>query len=233
MAAHGSQSGIYQKVVIGDLRPKIMCVQFYPNIVGPRTWNISLPAGHSDVEQLAGFAPATPIEPSGFLNFGSGLNEITDEQWNSRTAAFIFMPRWDTASGVSEDITIFNMKLWLENTTAFSGFSPQPYIQMLPSGIWRRNLILTSGAYGAYEAPTSVPDDPNVMRIDGMPWLSGVGQERTQIIYSSIILESGTYPVGRYGGLGLGTFLWHFTYDWTAKSAHINIGAGSGSYTDY
>jgi hypothetical protein len=225
-----NQSGIYPTEVKGDLRPKIMCAQFKPWIVGPRTWNITLPSGHSDIEQLAGAAPATPIEPSGYLNFGSGLNEVTEE-WTSRTTAFLFMPRWDSASGVNEDITIFNMKLWLENTDAFSGLSPQPYIQMLPSGVWQKNLVLTSGAYGAYEAPTAVPDDPNLMRIDGMPWMSGVGHERTQIVYSSIILESGTYPVGRYGGLGLGTFLWHFTYDWTAKSAHIHL--GSGSYTDY
>lgn len=226
------QSGIYPTRTVGDIRPKMLCVQYDMNIVGPRTWNITLPEGHSDVEQLAGFAPATPIDPSGFLNFGSGLNIATTE-WTSRTAAFVFMPRWDDASGVSEDISIFNMKLWIENETAFSGFSPQPYIQMLPSGVWRRNLYLPSGAHGAYEVPRSVPDQPNINRIDGMPWLSGVGHERTEIIYSSIILQSGTYPVGRYGGLGLGTFLWHFTYDWTAKNAHIHVDVGSGSYTDY
>jgi hypothetical protein len=232
MAAHGSQSGLYNKVVIGNLRPKMLCVQFYPHIVGPRIWNIALPDGHSDIEQLAGFAPFSPIIPSGYLNFGSGLNEV-NKDWTSRTVAFIFMPRWDTASGISEDVSIFNMKLWIENDSAFSGLSPQPYIQMLPSGKWIKNLVLTSGAYGAFEVPRSLPSQPNINRIDGMPWLSGVGHERTQIIYSSIILTSGTYPVGRYGGLGAGTFLWHFTYDWTAKDAHINIGVGSGSYTDY
>jgi hypothetical protein len=143
------------------------------------------------------------------------------------------MPRFDNASGISEDISVFNMKLWIENDTAFSGLTTEPYIQMLPSGIWRRNLTLESGAYGAYEVPRALPDDPNIMRIDGVPWLSGVGQERTQIIYSSMIFQSGTYPVGRYGGLGAGTFRWRFTYDWTAEFAHIHINAGSGSYTDY
>ena len=47
MADHGTQSGIYEKVVIGDLRPKMMCAQFKPWIVGPRTWNITLPDGHT------------------------------------------------------------------------------------------------------------------------------------------------------------------------------------------
>jgi hypothetical protein len=234
MADHGTQSGIYQAVIIGDLRPKIMCLQFHPGVIlGPRTWNIILPSGHSDVEQLAGSCPFIPIEPSGFLNFGSGLNVVESGGFVSRTAAFIFMPRFDEASGISSNISVFNMKLWLETYTAFSGLAEEPYVQMLPSGVWRRNLILESGAYGAYEVPHTLPDDPNVMRIDGAPWMSGVGQERSQIIYSSLIFPSGEYQVGRYGGLGTGTFRWRFTYDWTARDAHIHIGPASGSYTDY
>jgi|GEM_PF-4354083 len=234
MADHGTQSGVYQNVIIGDIRPKILCLQFKPGVIlGPRTWNIILPSGHSDIEQFAGSCPFVSIKPSGFLNFGSGLNVVGQDGFVSRTAAFIFMPRFDDASGISEDISIFNMKLWLENDTAFSGLINEPYIQMLPSGIWRRNLILTSGAHGAYEVPRSLPSNPNIMRIDGAPWMSGVGQERTQIIYASLIFPSGTYQVGRYGGLGIGTFRWRFTYDWTSEDAHIHIGTGSGSYTDY
>ena len=121
----------------------------------------------------------------------------------------------------------------MDNDTAFSGLSPQPYIQMLPSGVWRRNLYLPSGAYGAYEVPRTLPELPNISRIDGEPWMSGVGHERSQIIYASIVFPEGTYAVGRYGGLGSNNLRWRFTYDWTDKDAHIHIGLGSGRYTDY
>jgi len=231
-----NQSGIYIDQVIGNLRPKVVCMQIDPNaVLGPQSWNIVLPSGHSDVEQLAGSCPAISIEPSGFINFGSGVNVHTS-QWTSRTAAFIFMPKWDDGQQVSTDITLFNMKLWMDNTTAFSGLRASglnPYIQMLPSGEWVRNLVLPSGAYGAFEVPSGLPDTPNISRIDGVPWLSGVGFERTQIIYSSIILPEGTYPVGRYGGLGLTDLHWRFTYDWASEFSHIHIGTGSGTHTDY
>ena len=234
--AGANQSGIYIGDVRGDLRPQIMCIQITPRAdLGPQLWNLALPSGHSDVEQLAGSCPAIPIVPSGYLNFGSGSN-IHTGVWQSRTIPFLFMPRWDNRNKVTTDVAIFNMKLWIDNDNAFSGLQAlglSPHFQMLPSGEWITNLSLSSGQYGAFAVPTALPADPNVARIDGAPWLSGVGFERTQIIYSNIIFQSGTYPTGRFGGLGEGDFHWRFTYDWADENAHIHLGLGSGSYTDY
>jgi len=221
-----NQSGIYHNKIIGALRPKIMCVQYRPDIVfGPSGWNLILPSGHDDVEQLAGSCPAISIEPSGFLNYGSGITPITEPHWVSRTIAFLYMPKADyDDSRINNHITIFNMKLWLESDAAFSGISPRPYIQILPSGKWKRNLFLGSGWYGAYEIPRSIPSGQNIYRWDGCPWLSGIGlNQHTQIIYSSIIFPSGEHAVGQYGGLGVGTFRFRFTYDWTDEFARINL----------
>jgi hypothetical protein len=191
---------------------------------GPSGWNLLLWENHYDIEQLAGTCEAISIEPSGYLNFGSGSTPFT-APWTSRTIAFIFMPKNDyDHPSVSGGFNIFNMKLWIENDSAFNGLPGQPYIQMLPSGVWVRNLNLGSGQYGAYEVPRSVPENPNVFRADGQAWMSGVGQQqRTQIIYASIVFPSGEYPVGQYGGLGLGTFRWRFTYDWTDQYARLQL----------
>jgi len=225
------QSGIYTTNVIGDLRPKMMCIQMYPHLLkGPQDWTIILTSGNVNVENYAGSCPAISIEPSGYLNFGSGEN-IVATQRASRTIPFLFLPKNSTVSGITTNISVFNMKLWIDDKTTFSGFPKQPYIQMLPSGTWVQNLTLASGEYGAYEVPTSLPDNPNIMRIDGAPWLSGVGRERTQIIYSSIIMEPGTYETGRYGTSG--DFHWRFTYDWSDEDAHIHVGLGSGTHSDY
>ena len=231
-----NQSGIYQNSVIGSLRPKVMCLQLKPELLfGPQSWNIILSSGHSDIEQLAGSCPAISIEPSGFINFGSGCN-YHETPWYSRTASFIFIPKWDAGQQVSTDISIFNMKLWMDDVTAFDDIEVldlHPYIQMVTSGEWETNLSLPSGAHGAYEVPKTLPDQPNVMRIDGMPWLSGVGFERTQIIHSSIVLPCGIYPVGHYGGLELENLHWRFTYDWASEFSHIHIGSATGTHTDY
>lgn len=230
------QSGIYENNLIGDLRPKVMCLQLVPrSIIGPQLWTIVLPSGHSDVEQMAGSCPAIPIEPSGYINFGSGSNIVTTP-WTSRTVPLVFLPKWDNKHQVTTDITIFNMKLWMDSTTAFDDLNASglyPYIQMLPSGVWVPNLQLSSGSYGAYEVPKSLPNQPNILRIDGAPWLSGVGFERTQIVYTSITLPTGTYQVGQYGGLGTSELHWRFTYDWASRDSHIHIGVGSGTHTDY
>lgn len=234
--ASANQSGIYENNIIGSLRPKIMCIQITPRAdLGPQLWNLALPSGHSDVEQLAGSCPAIPIVPSGYLNFGSGSN-IHHTTWQSRTIPFLFMPRWSTKYKITTDVSIFNMKLWIDDSTAFTDMRASgldPYFQMLPSGQWVTNLALSSGQHGAFAVPTSLPNNPNIARIDGAPWLSGVGFERTQIIYSNIIFPSGTYPTGRFGGLGENDFHWRFTYDFASEHSHIHVGFGSGSYTDY
>ena len=224
MSNPATQSGIYSFGLTGRIRPKILCVQYKRDLIfGPSGWNIILPSGHYSVESLPGSCAAISIQPSGTLNFGSGVTPVTEDPFVSNTIPFVFMPKTDKNNpSISEEITIFNMKLWIENKTAFTDQSLNPYIQMKPSGIWRRNLVLTSGYAGAFEVPSSLPAAQNIFRKDGNTWMSGIGQQQiTQIIYSSIIWASGSYPVGHYGGIGLGTFRWRFTYDWTDEFANL------------
>lgn len=234
-----SQSGIYRKElvssgVIGRLRPKMVCNQLNKNtLLGPQEWTIVLPDGHSNIDQRFGGSVATPISSSGYLNFGSG-NAVSTSPIISPTIAMYFSTEADDGNiSVSRDVSIFNMKLWVDDTSAFSGLGVEPYIQMLPSGVWHKNFTMGSGEYGAFEVPRSLPDSPNVKRIDGAPWLSGIGFDRSEIVYVNIILPSGNYATKRYGYGGQGKFHWRLSYDWTSEYSHIHVGVGSGTHTDY
>ena len=234
---HIGQSGIFNtdiisSGVVGRLRPKVVCNQLNVDTrLGPQEWTVILPSHHSNIDQRMGGSVATPVSPSGFLNFGSGLATSTSANISPTIAMYFSTESDDDNISVSRDVSIFNMKLWIDDMGAFSGLPVVPYVQMLSSGVWHRNFTMTSGQYGAFEVQKSLPDQPNVMRIDGAPWMSGIGFDRSQIVYANIILPSGEYQTGRYGANG--NFHWRFSYDWTSEFSHIHVGVGSGTHCDY
>jgi len=209
------ESGFYTFGVVGDLRPKITCIQ-YPTFLqeNPKEWDLVFSSGNSLGEKggclgLSGYN-------SGVLDYGEIVCE-NSETVSSDTIVFVFRPKYSATSGVWNEAQIFNMKLWVDDYGDMSGINP--YIQMLATSGWYQNVDIGSGEMGAIEIPYVLPSGQNIYRKDGHYALVGTSNSQiTQNIYSNIILSSGLYDIG------IKNFRLRFTYDWTASSANVASG---------
>jgi hypothetical protein len=144
------------------------------------------------------------------LNFGqlntTGSGAITPTQ-----LAYARVSDLADASGV------FNMRLFLVNTTAWGlgtfRFLEQKHLHFVP------NLTLDSSAKNT---PTVIPNSPNLSGTItapefplGKPWMSGtIDNDASQYVYLAV--EVGIdVPVGTYGGAGAGTFRYRLLYDFS------------------
>lgn len=141
-----------------------------------------------------------------------------------------FFDQMVAASSVGPNFKAFNMRFWEGSLSAFSGL-PRPTFYFRNSATWRRGYTLdpltSSGTLhsGVFILPSSMPDcdmlikakDPEVVFVSG----NFKEPEICHFLYVRGIFPSGNYPLGTYGGLGLKTFTFKFSYDWTSIDAHV------------
>lgn len=169
------------------------------------------PSGSRDIKSAgAGFLRVLDTSAGGVLDFGQ-LNTTGSGAITPTRLAYSRVNDLADASGV------FNMRLFLTNTTAWGvgtfRFLEQKQLHFIP------NLTLDSSAQNT---PTVVPTSPNLSGTItepefplGKPWMSGtLDNDASQYVYLAIEVGVDT-PVGTYGGAGAGSFRYRLLYDFS------------------
>jgi len=224
-----SASGFYKSFIIGDLRPPVQILSWNidgVNRSGFRHIESGVYKPTAKIGLVGGF---TAQHESGVaLSFGSPY--VMDSDFYSNTACITInmgevnsnhASYFNKASGIGHSFKAFNMRFWLHNYTAFSGYSPEVYYKK--SSSWLRGHHIESLTPGANPIPLSMPSEQNIFVKGSTVFINGEYKdaEFSDFIYLSILFPSGNYILGTYGGLGSGNFRFKLSYDWTDASANV------------
>lgn len=122
----------------------------------------------------------------------------------------VSIPNFGTlqASGLS---TVYNLRLWLPSGSGTAIDLPGTSLQFIVSGVWLPNLAFPSGFGQIF--PSTVPDQPNLRRIDGAIGLVSFNDANvSEWIYMRLFLDR-DFPVGTYGICGSGLLRPRLTFD--------------------
>jgi len=124
-------------------------------------------------------------------------------------------------SGVHDNFKLFNIKLWLENNSAFSGINSTVYYKTDKN--WLHGQTLNEQTSGVLPIPTSLPSAYNVpIGYDSRVYASGAFRDDqvSEFVYLFIHFSGGV-TLGTYGSQSLKDFRFRVTYDWTDWDASI------------
>jgi hypothetical protein len=103
---------------------------------------------------------------------------------------------------VDLDGVVYNFRFWVPLASGTAINSPHASLQFIPSGVWTPNFAFPSGA--GQSIPFSLPDGPNLSRIDGGVSITGYSAaQTTQYIYLRLFLDA-NFPTGNFGICGSG-----------------------------
>jgi hypothetical protein len=129
-----------------------------------------------------------------------------------------------SASSVATNFKAFNMKFWQGNLSAFVDVSgiPKPTFHYFTSPTWSRGLQIIPGDSNVFILPSSLPTSGNIFNNTNV-FISGAykNAEFSDFIYLRGQFPSGNYTLGTYGGLGVRTFTFRLTYDYSNINANI------------
>jgi len=238
-------SGFFPTIIIGSLRAAGQIEQWSRNSIDPTGYRHHESGEYkTDAKRLVALCGGfTAQKESGVaINLGQIIIPDNSSGFMSETAVLTFnlgevnshpssfFNQMIDASSVGTNFKAFNMRFWEGNLIAFSGL-PQPTFYFRNSATWRRGYILdpidASGNpnSGIFVLPSSMPDcSPNVFsKSPDSVFVSGnfLENEFSHFLYVRGVFPSGNYPLGTYGGLGLKTFTFKFSYDWTERTANV------------
>lgn len=224
-------SGFYPTVVIGKLRPPAIITQWNIDSLDPSGYRHWMSGQYKPDAKRAIIGGFTAQRESGtFLNFDEVYVNSSGFYTNTTVFTFNFgevnthpSSFFNLASGIGTNFKGFNVRFWIDNKTAFSGYNPIFYY--LTSQAWRQGLHLKSNTIGVQVVPSSLPATQNIpTSSDNQVFISGVYQDRefSHYIYTVGKFPSGiNYVLGTYGGQGSNDFLWRISYDWSSINANI------------
>lgn len=225
-------SGFYKNEVVGKLRPPVQIIQWNINRPDPSGYRTPESGVYKAVAKTGWVGGFTAQHESGVaLDLGSIYADAaatasfyTDTacitanmgEVNHNPSSF-----FNLASGIDTIYKIFNMRIWLANYDAVSGYNPSFYY--ITHRTWHQGLHLTSGTAGILSMPLSLPSGQSIYRNATGVFLSGCFRDSQFSDYIYIVgrFPSGVYALGTYGGLGEGTLRFRFSYDWTKAVANV------------
>lgn len=237
-------SGFYSNQVIGSLRAGGQISQWNHNSVNP-SGHRHHESGvfKADAKYVPFRGGFTAQKESGVaIDFGQVLASNSGFQTDAVILTFnlgevnshtdSYFNKMVDASSIGTNFKAFNMRFWVGNLTAFSGI-PNPTFYFLRSSEWREDfdfqpfisgIQMLGLSSGVQQLPLIMPEDQNIYaKTNEIVFISGNFKEKefTEFIYIRGVFPSGNYLLGTYGGLGLNTFTFKFSYDYTDINANV------------